>query len=244
MTPERLNAEYARQLRLMAKARIRHEQPRHLRLLAREAERRPGARLPGPDEGYEIVVWADLHLGEDRMRRVCNRPWPTTPTMDAHLRERWRRATTRGTTMVCAGDFGGQHVEGADWDPPCAGLPGPSHAVLGNHDFTRFLWREKPLGTDRTSMTLLIETDPPLLVTHVPLLAVPDGCVNVHGHEHDFKPLRMGPWINVSVEQTRYHPLNVRTNIMPLAKALAADRIPPGDTTAERIQYTYTVTAR
>ena len=63
------------------------------------------------------------------------------------------------------------------------------------------------------------------------------GCVNVHGHEHAFKPLRRGRWINVSVEQTLYRPLDVRTQIIPLAKALVARRIPPGLTTAERVRH-------
>ena len=87
------------------------------------------------------------------------------------------------------------------------------------------------------SMTLVIRSDPPLLVTHVPLTEVPDGCVNVHGHEHAFKPLTQGRWINVSVEQTLYRPLDVRMQIIPLAKDLVARRIPPGLTTAERVQH-------
>ena len=86
-------------------------------------------------------------------------------------------------------------------------------------------------------MTLIIRSDPPLLVTHVPMAEVPDGCVNVHGHEHAFKPLRRGRWINVSVEQTLYRPLDVRTEIIPLAKVLVARWIPPGLTTAERLRY-------
>jgi len=56
---------------------------------------------------------------------------------------------------------------------------------------------------DALVMTLVIHADPPLLVTHVPLVIVPDGCVNVHGHRHDVRPLEAGPWINVSVEATR-----------------------------------------
>ena len=68
---------------------------------------------------------------------------------------------------------------------------------------------------------------------------MPDGCVNVHGHEHAFKPLRRGRWINVSVEQTLYHPLDVRAQIIPLAKALVARRIPPGLTTAERVRHAH-----
>ena len=94
--------------------------------------------------------------------------------------------------MVCVGDMGGCRTLLGRWRPPCADLPGPWHAVLGNHDFTRILGREKALGTGTASMTLVIRSDPPLLVTHVPMAEVPDGCVNVHGHEHAFKPLRRG----------------------------------------------------
>ena len=139
--------------------------------------------------------------------------------------------------MVCAGDIGGRRTILGPRRPPCAELPGPSHAVLGNHDFTRFLGREKAPGTGTASMTLVIQSDPPLLVTHVPLTEVPDGWVNVHGHEHTFRPLRRGRWINVSVEQTLYRPLDVRTQIIPLAKKLVARRIPPGHTTAERVRH-------
>ena len=244
MTPDALNADYAWQLQLMADARIKHENNRHLRRMARETARRRGAWLPAPTEGHQIVIWADLHFDEDRIRLAANRPWAGVKTMNAELRRRWRDAMTPGTTMVCAGDLGGRRTLTRGWEPPCTGLTGPWHAVLGNHDFTWILWREKALGTDRTSMSLVIATDPPLLVTHVPLMAVPAGCVNVHGHEHDFKQLRQGRWINVSVEQTCYRPLDVRTEVLPLARALADDRIPPGMTTAERVKYTYLVAPR
>ncbi len=114
-------------------------------------------------------------------------------------------------------------------------LPGRKVVVLGNHDFTRFRWRERPLGADLILMTLIIRSDPPLLVTHVPLVVVPDGCVNVHGHHHDFRPLETGPWINVSVEQTGYRPLDVRTQVLPLARTLISGRTPDGATTIDRI---------
>ena len=71
----------------------------------------------------------------------------------------------------------------------------------------------------------------------MPLTEVPDGCVNVHDQEHAVKPLRRGRWINVSVEQTLYRSLDVRTQIIPLAKVLVARRIPPGLTTAERVRH-------
>ena len=89
-------------------------------------------------------------------------------------------------------------------------------------------------------MTLVIETTPRLLVTHVPLWDVPAGCANVHGHLHRFKPLKQGRWINVSVEHTAYRPLNVRTEVLPLARALAGGHIPYGNTTMEWVSQTAT----
>ena len=136
---------------------------------------------------------------------------------------------------MCAGDLGGRRNIFGRWKPPCDDLPGRKIVVLGNHDFTRFRWRERALGADVSVMTLVIHTDPPLLVTHVPLVVVPDGCVNVHGHHHDFRPLETGPWINVSVEQTGYRPLDVRTQVLPLARALVGGRMPEGETTIDRI---------
>ena len=63
--------------------------------------------------------------------------------------------------MVCAGDIGGHRTILGRWHPPCAELPGPWRAVLGNHDFTRILGREKALGAGTASMTLVIRSDPP-----------------------------------------------------------------------------------
>ena len=237
MTARELNDEYARQLTAMAASPPDHENPYDLRRMARETGRRNGAELPAPRPEAEIVVWADLHFDDDRIRRAAERPWPAIEPMNARLQRSWHEAMTPGTVMVCAGDMGGRRRIFGRRRPPCADLPGPWRAVLGNHDFTRILGRENLLGADGTSMTLVIRSDPPLLVTHVPLAHVPRGCVNVHGHEHAFKPLRRGPWINVSVEQTLYRPLDVRTEVIPLAKVLIARWIPPGETTAERLRH-------
>ena len=105
--------------------------------------------------------------------------------------------------------------------PPDTGLPGPWRLVVGNHAPTRIAGREEQTRTDAASMTLVIRSAPPLLVTHGPVAEVPDGPVNV---------------INVSVEHTLYRPLDVRTEIVPLAQALAAGWIPPGLTTAEPVR--------
>ena len=215
--------------------RVEHENLRHLAAMARETLKRPGAELSVPADGSRLWIWSDLHFDDERIRRNAKRPFPTVRAMNAALRDRWREAAGSGDTVVCAGDLGGRRNIFGRWKPPCVNLPGRKVVVLGNHDFTRFRWRERPLGADLILMTLIIRSDPPLLVTHVPLVVVPDGCVNVHGHHHDFRPLETGPWINVSVEQTGYRPLDVHTQVLPLARTLISGRTPDGATTIDRI---------
>ena len=127
MTADELDREYARQLTAMAAARVEHENPRHLRLMARETRRRRGAEILAPEPGAEILIWADLHFDEERMRRVAERPWPAVEPMNAELRRSWREAMAPGATMVCAGDIGGyrtielQRLHEAQTDRPDAG---------------------------------------------------------------------------------------------------------------------------
>ena len=62
----------------------------------------------------------------------------------------------------------------------------------------------RPLAVDRTAVTLAAPGEPPLLLTHVPLLQVPAGWVNVHGHVHRNESPSRIRHINVSVEQLNY----------------------------------------
>lgn len=231
ITPAYLDWAYSTHLEWMVKSGVVN-----LAAMARETARRSGAELPLPADGARLWIWSDLHFDDERIWWSAKRPFPSLREMNQRLRERWRQAVGPGDTVVCAGDLGGRRNAFGRWKPPCVNLPGWKVVVLGNHDFTRFCWRERPLGADVSSMTLIIRSDPPLLVTHVPLVAVPAGCVNVHGHHHDFRPLESGPWINVSVEQTDYRPLDVWSEVLPLARALVSGRTPAGDKTIDRIR--------
>ena len=55
--------------------------------------------------------------------------------------------------------------------------------MFGNHDVDP-VNQVRPVEVHRTAGTLAAAGDPPLLLTHVPLLHVPTGCANVHGHVH------------------------------------------------------------
>ena len=87
---------------------------------------------------------------------------------------------------------------------------------------------------DRTVVTLAAPGDPPLLLTHVPLLQVPVGCVNVHGHVHQKESPTRNRHINVSVEQLNYRPAGL-CDIRRLACRLLEGRTVPGHSTRARL---------
>ena len=136
MTADELDREHARQLTAMG------SDPRTARRPAAPASHGPrGAetlrrRDAGARGGGGIRIWADLHFDDERIWCVAERPWPAVEPMNTALRRSWCESMAPGATMVCAGDIGGRRTIPSRWHPPCAELPDPWHAVLGNHDFT------------------------------------------------------------------------------------------------------------
>ena len=105
--------------------------------------------------------------------------------------------------------------------------------MQSNHDVdpVNQVW---PLEVDRSAVTLAAPGEPPLLLTHVPLLQVPHGCVNVHGHVHQKEPPSRNRHINVSVEQLNYRPAKL-SDIRRLARRLPERRTVPGHSTWARL---------
>ena len=79
--------------------------------------------------------------------------------------------------------------------------PGAKWLVLGNHDVDP-VNRILPFATDRTAVTLYAAGDPPLVLTHVPLLQVPHGAVNVHGHVHEQESPTPNRHVNASASSS------------------------------------------
>ena len=105
--------------------------------------------------------------------------------------------------------------------------------MLGNHDVDP-VNQVRPVEVDRTAVMLAAPGDPPLLLTHVPLLQVPAGCVNVHGHVHQKESPSRNRHINVSVEQLNYRPVKL-SDIRRLARRLLEGRTVPGRSTRARL---------
>ena len=112
--------------------------------------------------------------------------------------------------------------------------PGRKHLVLGNHDVD-LANRVRALETGISTTALVAPGDPGLVLTHVPLLQVPHGCVNVHGHVHEKPSPTRNRHINVSVEQLDYRPVRM-TDVRRLARRPLERGDVAGETTAQRLR--------
>ena len=217
--------------RLLGPDGDRYVNTRTTRWMLAEARTTTGATCePAPGRTW---IWSDLHLHHRNIIRYCQRPFASVQEMDAALLRAWRETVGTEDTIICGGDVALAGTLGKRRLNRLQQLPGHKVLVRGNHDFDR-AGQPADIGNDTASMTLLVPGNPPLLVTHIALHEVPDGCVNVYGHVHDNEPLRAGPYINVCVEQTGYRPIDI-DDVRRLGRRRLEDPRPLGETTQHEI---------
>lgn len=183
-----------------------------------------------PDES--TWIWSDLHLGHDFSIGVFSRPFDSARSADKAMHRAWSGCAAEGDTTLCLGDVTVDGCLNAHHVVRWRQVPGSKVLVLGNHDVDP-INEVKLLDIRRTTLALAAPGDPPLLLTHVPLIQVPHGAVNVHGHIHDKPAPTPNRHINVSVEQLGYTPANLK-DVRRLARRLLEGRkMPSGRTTRQ-----------
>lgn len=203
---------------------------RTYRAMLRALAQHRGAELDAPDE--QVLVWSDLHLGHANIIEYQDRPFFDRADMDAELWERWDAVLQPDSVLVLVGDVAvGEGVCQATWDRVRRSPGREKHLVIGNHDLTG-LGELRVEGFDGVWSIMTSVGTPPLVWSHYPLREVPEGHVNIHGHEHA-KASGVSRHINVSVEQLDYEPI-LLTRLRRLAQVLVAGDPPPGATTIER----------
>ena len=96
-----------------------------------------------------------------------------------------------------------------------AECPGERLLVFGNHD--RHVPALRRAGFHKTCRTALCATDPPLVLTHIPLLKVPALGPATSTATCTGPPGRPDRHVNVSVEHTDYAPVGL-TCVLELAR--------------------------
>ena len=182
-----------------------------------------------------VKARSDLHLGHANIIGFQDRPFHNVHEMVGTFWPNWQLCVDPEDTVVVVGDFAlGEAVSEETWDRVREARGRSKVVVVGNHDITGhgFL-RVKVFH--RAKAMLISPGDPPLIWTHLPLLNVPAGHVNIHGHQHTHLQPPDSPHINVSVEQLDYRPVGL-ARLRRLAQALVAGESLAGTTTLERIE--------
>ena len=233
MTAENLKTLYETELQHeIEKLGSGSEEGRGLRrLLSASRRMHPGELCE--QEHPRVWLWSDLHLGHAMALSVFGRPYWTPEEMDDDLFGAWQQVVHPRDTVVILGDVAIGGLSGRRLKR-LRTAPGRRLLIVGNHEFDGTVGGDLD-GFDEVFSAVYVPGSPELLLTHVPLRHVPEGCVNVHGHLH----LRSPPGtrhINVAVEQVLYQPKPL-TAVRRLGAALANGERVPGRTTAEQLTH-------
>ena len=232
LSAEELKALYERQLTEDLEPPVAgHVDRLGTRRLLTASRRMPPGELREQDHPA-VWIWSDLHLSHAASIHAFGRPFYTPAEMDDLLFGRWCRTVGPDDVIVCLGDVALRGLFGSSLRR-LRESPGRKVLVLGNHDVSIGSVVVAD-GFAEVCSTLYVAGDPPLLMTHMPLGTVPEGCVNVHGHLHGARVPGRTRHINVSVEQVHYRPRPL-TAIRRLALRIVAGDTVPGRTTAHQL---------
>lgn len=165
----------------------------------------------------DIWVVSDTHFGHDNILKYENRPFKSVKEMDEAILENWNAVVKPGDKVYHLGDVYMGSGENA-WEI-LKRLNGKKRLVLGNHDDPK----AAPIGKFFQKITLFRAfREFGLMLSHVPvhpssIIRVGEGFVNVHGHIHGKRVMKikmdgMAPddrYRCVCVEHTNYTPINI-----------------------------------
>ena len=132
----------------------------------------------------KTFVIADTHFNHENIIKYCNRPFENANQMNEYVVQKWNGTVRPVDTVYHLGDVGfgtQEQLKGL-----IGRLNGTKILLIGNHDFKRGinLWKDSGFKEVYKKKIELGK----YILTHEPLLEVPENKINVFGHIHD-KPL-------------------------------------------------------
>ena len=135
-----------------------------------------------------LLFLADIHLGSERIIRLCHRPFKSIDEQDEIISSNWKRAVKEDDTVYLLGDL----AEG-DWKRVIrilSDLPGRKVLVFGNHDDEESLAQYKKAGTFEAIIPYgKVEQDQnEIILFHYPIMDWENrqfGSILIYGHIHN-----------------------------------------------------------
>ncbi len=164
---------YLDELRRVLAAEKPRAWPRGIQWIIDYTEARPVA-VHRPGE-HRTWVWSDLHLRHANIIKHCGRPFTDARDMDRALMTAWKSAVGPNDTALNGSDVALAASLRKRGPARIRATPGRKLLAVGNHDFGTRTGVLEPAGQDLASGILAVDSDPPLVLTHVPIGVVPPG---------------------------------------------------------------------
>ena len=131
---------------------------------------------------------ADLHLGSERIMRLCHRPFAALDEQDRAVATNWEKAVKEEDTVYVLGD-----VSEGDYERTVrilSPLPGRKILVVGNHDDEESLccYRRARLFEEIVNYAKTEENGREIILFHYPIMDWENrqfGSILVYGHIHN-----------------------------------------------------------
>ncbi len=159
-------------------------------------------------------IITDTHFFHANIGRYCSRPdgWQDL------IIENWNRFIQPGDTVFHLGDLVLGKKEDAEALIPL--LNGKLYLMRGNHDRRGMAFYEG-LGISLVKDPYQLEhaTGLQLIFSHRPIVPLPPGVLNIHGHIHNNPAPELGNrHINLSIEVRQYRPWRLNDVLQPYLK--------------------------
>ena len=155
-----------------------------------------------------IYFISDTHFWHRNIIKYTKRPFETVEQMNEHIIKCWNEVVSPDDVVYHLGDFSfGSSEQVANI---IERLNGKIILIMGNHDKSRTVTWWLRNGIHEVHKGSMIIED--YILSHKPLIHVPYGMINVHGHIHDLDISVIEGYdefdhINVCVEKTGFYPI-------------------------------------
>lgn len=150
---------------------------------------------------------SDLHFNHVNVIEYCARPFADIEEMTETLINRWNNRISESDVVCVLGDFSFGRYSAIE--SVFRRLSGEIVLVRGNHDNRITPRRYLDMGFAAVlDLAHCMVGGLPVVLTHRPLVTVPDGLWNLHGHTHSSAPRTGERSINVGVDAWGYAPVD------------------------------------
>ena len=152
----------------------------------------------------KVFLISDLHLFHSKILIYESRPFESIEIMHEKIVTNWNNTINKDDKIFILGDisFGNKEMT----SNIIKKLKGNKTLIKGNHDSSRCTNFWLDVGFKEVYRYPIIY-NMHFLLSHEPLISVPGGYLNVHGHTHS-KCLNSQYHYNVSCEVLNYTPIN------------------------------------